>query len=144
MIDDIYNRKIIEFAAQIDHIGKLDNPDATSSQHSRICGSTVTVDIKVDAGIVTEFAHEVRACALGQASSAIMAKHIVGSTIVELRGLRETMIAMLEKGGEPPKGKFADFACLEPVKNYKARQPSTLLTFNAVVDCFDQIEQKIV
>ena len=142
MIDEIYNDKILGFAAHIDKIGRLDAPDATAQKHSRICGSTVRVDLKMKNGIVTDFAHIVRACALGQASSSLMASHIIGSTGEELRSLRNTVWLMLTENGPAPTGKFAEFACLEPIKNYKARQPSTMLTFDAVVDCIDQIEAR--
>ena len=142
MIDEIYNDKILGYAAHIDKIGRLPHADATAQKHSRICGSTVTVDLNMENGIVTGFAHIVRACALGQASSSLMASHIIGLKADELRTLRETIWQMLTENGPAPKGKFADFACLEPIKNYKARQPSTMLTFDAVVDCIDQIESR--
>lgn len=140
MIDEIYNDKILGYAAHIDKIGRLPHPDATAQKHSRICGSTITVDLKMENGIVTDFAHIVRACALGQASSSLMASHIIGLTAEELRNLRQTIWLMLTEDGPAPNGKFADFACLQPIKDYKARQPSTMLTFDAVVDCIDQIE----
>lgn len=142
MIDEIYNDKILGYAAHIDKIGRLPHPDATAQKHSRICGSTVTVDLKMENGIVTDFAHIVRACALGQASSSLMARHIIGLTAGELRNLRQTIWLMLTEDGPAPDGKFADFACLQPIKDYKARQPSTMLTFDAVVDCIDQIENR--
>lgn len=142
MIDEIYNDKILGYAAHIDKIGRLSHPDATAQKHSRICGSTVTVDLKMENGIVTDFAHIVRACALGQASSSLMASHVIGLTAGELRNLRQTIWLMLTEDGPAPNGKFADFACLQPIKNYKARQPSTMLTFDAVVDCIDQIENR--
>lgn len=142
MIDEIYNDKILGYAAHIDKIGRLPHPDATAQKHSRICGSTVTVDLKMENGIVTDFAHIVRACALGQASSSLMASHIIGLTAGELRNLRQTIWLMLTEDGPVPDGKFADFACLQPIKDYKARQPSTMLTFDAVVDCIDQIENR--
>ena len=87
MIDEIYNDKILGYAAHIDKIGRLDKPDATAQKHSRICGSTVTVDLKMKNGVVTEFAHVVRACALGQASSSLMASHVIGLSANELRSL---------------------------------------------------------
>src|SRR5206468_11196020 len=93
-------------------------------------------------GVVSDFAHDVRACALGQASSSLMARHVVGATPEELKALREIMIAMLKAGGPPPQGKWAEFAVLEPVRDYKARHASTLLTFDAVVDAINQIEAK--
>ena len=142
MIDDIYNDKILGYAAHIEKIGRLPHPDATAQKHSRICGSTVTVDLNMKDGLVTDFAHIVRACALGQASSSLMASHIIGSSAEELRNLRQTVWLMLTENGPAPVGKFSDFACLEPIKNYKARQPSTMLTFDAVVDCINQIEKQ--
>jgi NifU-like protein involved in Fe-S cluster formation len=94
-------------------------------------------------GIVTDFGHDVKACALGQASSSIMARNIIGSNAAELRELRDTVTKMLKDNGVPPKdGKWADIAVLEPVRDYKARHASTLLTFNAVVDAIEQIEAK--
>jgi len=142
MIDDVYNRKILAFAGNIDRIGRLENPDATATAHSKLCGSTVTIDLKMDNGIVIDFAHDVKACALGQASSSIMAQHVVGATSQELRVVRDQMLKMLKENGKPPDGKWADLALLEPVRDYKARHASTMLTFDAVVDAIGQIEGK--
>jgi len=141
MLSDIYNRRVLELAADIPRQGRLAAPQASARAHSKLCGSTVTVDLSLTDGKVSDFAHDVRACALGQASSSLMARHIIGATPAELRALRETMIAMLKAGGPPPQGKWADFAVLEPVREYKARHASTLLTFDAVVDALGQIER---
>ena len=140
MIDDIYNAKILEFAGNIGHLGHLENPMATATTHSKLCGSTVTVDLSVSEGVVSSFAHEVKACALGQASAAIMANTIIGSKPDELRALKDAMYAMLKEDGPPPEGRFEDAKFLQPVKDYKARQASCLLPFDAVVDALDQIE----
>ena len=142
MIDDVYNAKILGFAGNIARIGRLEHPDATAKAHSKLCGSTVVVDITMQDGVVTDFAHDVKACALGQASSSIMAANVVGATAQELRAVRETMLKMLKENGAPPQGRFADLKYLEPVREYKARHASTMLTFDAVVDAIDQIEQK--
>lgn len=142
MLNDIYNRRILELAADIPRIGRLESPDASATAHSKLCGSTVTVDVKVADGVVSDFAHEVKACALGQASSSIMARHIIGATPDELRALRDQMRAMLKENGPVPDGKWSDCAVLEPVREYKARHASTLLTFDAVVDALDQIANK--
>ena len=142
MLNDIYNRRIIELAGNIPRLGRLASPDASATAHSKLCGSTVKVDLKMDGPIVTDFAHEVKACALGQASSSIMASHVIGSTASELRELRETVGKMLKDNGSPPQGKWADIALLEPVREYKARHASTMLTFDAVVDAIGQIEAK--
>jgi NifU-like protein involved in Fe-S cluster formation len=142
MLNDIYNRRVLELAADIPRQGRLASPQATAKAHSKLCGSTVTIDLSVADGKVSDFAHDVRACALGQASSSLMARHVIGATPEELRELRETMVAMLKANGPPPSGKFADFAVLEPVREYKARHASTLLTFDAVVDALGQIAAK--
>ncbi|MCF7645068.1 iron-sulfur cluster assembly scaffold protein [Bacillus subtilis] len=144
MINDMYNARILEFAGNIPHIGRLEAPDATAKAHSKLCGSTVLVDLKVQDGVVTDFAHEVKACALGQATSSVMARHIIGSTEAELRELQAQMTAMLKENGAPPEGRFEDLRFFEPVRDYKARHASTLLTFDAVVDCLDQIAAKAV
>lgn len=142
MIDDVYNAKILGFAGNIPRIGRLEHPDATAMAHSKLCGSTVTVDLKMDGDVVTDFAHDVKACALGQASSSIMASRVVGAHADELREVRETMRRMLKENGPPPEGRFADLRYLEPVRDYKARHASTMLTFDAVVDAIGQIEKK--
>jgi NifU-like protein involved in Fe-S cluster formation len=139
MINDVYNKKILGLAADIPHLGRLPNPDATAIAHSKLCGSKVTVDINMKDGKVSGFAHDVKACALGQASSSIMARHVIGSTPDELRTLRDEMHKMLKENGDPPQGKWADCEALLPVRDFKARHASTLLTFDAVVDAVNQI-----
>lgn len=142
MLNDIYNKKIIELAGNIPRLGRLPDPDASATAHSKLCGSTVKVDLKMQDGVVSDFAHDVKACALGQASSSIMARHVIGSNAAELRELRETVRKMLKENGAPPEGKWGDIALLEPVRDYKARHASTMLTFDAVVDAIGQIETK--
>ena len=142
MLDDIYNKRILELAGTIPRIGRLDRPDASATAHSRLCGSTVTVDLKIDGDVVTDFSHEVRACALGQASSSIMARHVVGADAAELRSVRDAMLKMLKENGPPPDGRFSELKFLEPVRDYKARHASTMLTFDAVVDAIGQIEAR--
>ncbi len=140
MLNDIYNRRILELAGDIPRLGRLAAPDASSTAHSKLCGSTVTVDLSVTDGVVSDFAHDVKACALGQASSSIMARHVVGSSAQELRDVREQVRRMLKENGAPPSGKWADVAVLEPVRDYKARHASTLLTFDAVVAALEKVE----
>ncbi len=141
-MDDIYNSKILELAGNIPRAGRLEDADATSEKHSKLCGSRVRVYLKLRDGVVTDFAHEVRACALGQASSSVMGSQVVGATPVEIRQAREDMLAMLKADGEGPSGRFQDMRYLKPVKDYKARHASTMLTFDAVVDALDQIAAK--
>lgn len=142
MLDDIYNRRILELAGNIPRLGRLPAPDGSATAHSRLCGSTVTVDLTLADGVVSDFAHDVKACALGQASSSIMARVIVGATPAELRDAREAMRRMLKENGPPPGGRFADCAALEPVRDFKARHASTMLTFDAVAAALDIAEAK--
>ena len=142
MINDVYNARILQLAAEIPRLGRLPAPQASATAHSKLCGSTVTVDLCVADGRVSDFAHDVKACALGQASSSIMARHVVGSTPEELRDLREQVRRMLKENAPPPAGKWADVAVLEPVRDYKARHASTLLAFDAVVKALDEIEAR--
>jgi NifU-like protein involved in Fe-S cluster formation len=142
MLNEVYNKRILELAGNIPRLGRLPAPDASATAHSKLCGSTVTIDLRMNGDTVTDFAHEVKACALGQASSSIMARNVIGAKAPELRALRDTVRKMLKENGSPPDGKWGDIAVLEPVRDYKARHASTMLTFDAVVSAIDQIEAK--
>jgi len=137
---DIYNHRILDLAGNIPRRGRLAAPGATATAHSKLCGSTVVVDLVMTDGRVIDFAQDVKACALGQAAASIMARHVIGATGPELRALRDQVRAMLKENGPPPQGKWDDIAILEPVRDFKARHASTLLTFDATVDCVNQIE----
>ncbi|RYC31855.1 iron-sulfur cluster assembly scaffold protein [Lichenibacterium minor] len=138
MLSDIYNSRILHLAGNLPRVGRLSAPDGSATAHSKLCGSTVTVDVALDAdGRVADFAHDVKACALGQASSSIMASGVVGTDAAELRALRDAMRAMLKAGAAPPAGRWTDCAVLEPVRDYKARHASTLLTFDATVEAVE-------
>ncbi|WP_038300833.1 iron-sulfur cluster assembly scaffold protein [Candidatus Micropelagos thuwalensis] len=144
MMDALYSQKILALVAKIDRIGQLDAPDARASAVSKLCGSKVCVDMNMHDGIVTDFAHEVEACALGQASSAIMAREIIGATPDELRTVARDMRRMLKENGDPPQnsdrgGNWSELSLLESVRDYKNRHASTLLTFDAVEDCLAQL-----
>lgn len=140
MLNDIYSRRILELAADIPLLGTLPDADASAKAHSKLCGSTVTVYLKLEGDVVSAFAHDVKACALGQASSSIMGRHVIGSTVEELQAIKDEMHRMLKAGGEPPSGKWADLALLEPARDLKARHASILLTFDAVVDALARVK----
>ncbi len=141
-LDDIYSHRILELAANIPRGEPLKDPDATATAHSKLCGSTVRVDLKMEGDVVTDYGQIVKACLLGQSACSIMARHIIGSRADELREVGAQMRRMLKQGGPPPTGKWQDLAILEPVRNYKARHASTLLVFDAVEDAIAQIEAK--
>lgn len=140
--DEIYSDQLLALAAAMPRTQRLAAPQATAKAHSKLCGSTVEVDLVMDGDTVAEYGQTVRACLLGQAASSIMGREIVGSTAAELRHIGAEMRKMLKEGGPPPTGRWKDLALLEPVRDYKARQPSTLLVFDAVEDAIGQIEAK--
>ena len=141
-LSDLYNARIIELAAGIGPARKLADPDASASAHSKLCGSTIHVDLKMRDGRVSEFAQTVKACLLGQSSAAIMERNIVGSTADELRDVAAQMRRMLKENGPPPGGRWSDLAVLEPVRDVKARHASTMLVFDAVEKALDAIEAR--
>jgi NifU-like protein involved in Fe-S cluster formation len=132
MIDDLYSAKLLALAANLPRLGRLSAPDASVERISKLCGSRVLVDVKVADGRVADFAQEVKACALGQASAAVLGAHVIGASLPELEAARSGLKAMLKEGAAPPEGRFADLSILAPVKDYPARHASTMLAFEAV------------
>lgn len=131
-LDDIYSTRLLELAADIPHARRLDDADATATAHSKLCGSTIAVDLCVEQGRIVRFGQDVKACLLGQAAAAIVGREIVGTTLGEFRAVTTAMRAMLLDGGPPPTGRWADLSLLAPVRDYKHRQTSTLLIFDAI------------
>ena len=141
-LSEIYNTRILELSANIPRAERLPDADATAAAHSKLCGSTVTVDIKLDGDRVSAFGQTVKACLLGQAAASVVGRNILGTSAVELREVGGTMRRMLKENGPPPAGRWADLAVLEPVKDYKARHASTLLVFDAVEAALDKAQAK--
>lgn len=131
-LSEIYNTRILELAAEIPRSARLAEPDATATAHSKLCGSTVIVDINLAGGRVVDFGQTVKACLLGQSAASVMGREIIGATPDELHEIARVMRAMLKEDGPVPTGRWADLAVLQPVKDYKARHASTLLVFEAV------------
>ncbi len=138
-LGDIYNDRILALAAAIPPAQRLAAPDASATAHSKMCGSTITVDLKMAGDRVAEFGQTVKACLLGQAAASVMAQHVIGASAADLRAVAEQMRRMLRERGAPPAGVWADLAVLEPVRDVKARHASTLLVFDAVVRALDAI-----
>jgi NifU-like protein involved in Fe-S cluster formation len=141
-LSEIYNQRILELSANIPRTERLADADATATAHSKLCGSTVSVDIKLAEGRVSGFGQTVKACLLGQAAASIMARNIVGTDASELREVGAAMRRMLKANGPPPRGRWADLAVLEPVRDYKARHASTLLVFDAVETALAEVDSK--
>ena len=141
-LSDLYSDKILEIAGNQPVPGRLTDADASARKLSRVCGSTIEVDIKVSDGVIVGYGHDISACALGQTSAAIVAINVVGTPTVEFRRVRDEMTAMLKADGAPPAGeKWADLKYLEPVRDYRPRHTSTLLVFDAVVEALDKLER---
>jgi NifU-like protein involved in Fe-S cluster formation len=142
MLNEIYNERILKLAADIARTERLIAPDASATAISKLCGSKVTVDVKMDGDRVSDYGADIKACALGQASSAIMAQHVIGASAAELHEIGAAMRRMLKENGEPPRalydGKWIDLEVLEPVRDYKARHASTLLVFDAVEEAVEK------
>lgn len=134
MLDDLYSSKILSLAANLPRAGRLAAPDATAEKVAKLCGSRVVVDVLMEGDTVTDFAQDVKACALGQAAASVLGAHVVGATVGEIEMARDQFRAMLKMGGPPPAGRFSDIAMLEPVKDYAPRHASTLLAFEATAD----------
>ena len=134
MIDELYSTRLLKLAAEMPRAGRLVDPDASSEKVSKLCGSRVVVDVKVDGDRVADFAQDVKACALGQAAAAVLGAHVIGASLAELQTTRDAFRAMLKADGPPPEGRFADLALLAPVKAYQARHTSTMLAFEAVAE----------
>ncbi len=140
--EDIYSQRILELAAAIPRTARLATPHASATAHSKLCGSTVTVDLAMEGDVVTDYGQSVKACLLGQSAASVMGREVIGSNAEELRAVGAAMRKMLKQGGPPPAGKWADLAMLEPVRDYRARHASTLLVFDAVEDAIGQIEAR--
>jgi NifU-like protein involved in Fe-S cluster formation len=141
-LEDIYSQRILELAANSPRGKRLDHPQATATAHSKLCGSTITLDIRMHGDRIVDYGQQIRACLLGQSSAAVVAAHVVGSTSAEIRDIGRQMRAMLKEGGPPPAGKWHDLAALEPVRDVKGRHASTLLVFDALEKAIGEIEAK--
>jgi NifU-like protein involved in Fe-S cluster formation len=141
-LSDLYNARIMELAAAIPRTARLPNADATATAHSKLCGSTITVDLVLRDGRIADFGQNVRACLLGQASASVVGREIIGATPDEFGAVASDMRAMLRDGSRTPSGKWADLAVLEPVRAVKARHASTLLVFDGVEKALAAIAQQ--
>ncbi len=139
MIDDIYNTEVLRLAAHISRIDPLRKADAEAELRSPLCGSTIAVQICVADGRITDYAQEVKACALGQAAASVMAAQVIGKDAEEITGVRTLVEAMLKSDGAPPAGDWAALAAVQPAKDAKARHGAILLPFDAVLKALTEI-----
>ncbi|QCO56898.1 iron-sulfur cluster assembly scaffold protein (plasmid) [Pseudorhodobacter turbinis] len=130
----LYSGRILELAADIPHVGRLENPQATVRKRSPLCGSVVTVDVVMADGRIAEFAQDVKACALGQAAAAIVGHAIIGCTAAELGDARDALHKMLSEEGPVPPAPFDGFAALQPARDFRNRHASILLAITAAAE----------
>lgn len=140
-MDDLYHPRILELAANMPHVGRLDAPDGAATKVSRVCGSVVSVELKLRDGVVSDIAVHPKACALGQASTAILAMNAIGAKPTEIRAARDGLRAMLKEGGAPPAGRFWELRHLEGVRDYPPRHTSTMLAFDAAVEALEMAQR---
>lgn len=133
----LYSARILGLAADIPHLGRLPVPQGTARRRSPLCGSTVTADVVVKDGRVAEFAQDVKACALGQASAAVLGEVVIGRTLPELQAARDALRAMLKDGGPVPPAPFQGYEVLAPARDYKNRHASILLALEAVCEAME-------
>ncbi len=139
MFGELYHNRVLELAADILHVGQLADAQGSSLKVSRVCGSTVQVDVKLDTqGRIAEIAVDPKACALGQAATSILARHAIGRSLAEIEAARDALNAMLKDGAEPPQGEFWELRHLQPVRDYPPRHTSTMLAFEAVAEAMKQ------
>ena len=136
MFTDLYNSDILTLSSTLEN-ASLPSPDGTARKVSKLCGSWLEIDLNIDDGVVSDCAMRVQACALGQASAAILKQSIIDASLEELTAARDSLHAMLKTGGEPPTGRFAKLAVMSGVAKYPARHTSTMLAFDAAVAAFE-------
>jgi NifU-like protein involved in Fe-S cluster formation len=139
-MEDLYHPRILELAADISHVGRLTSPDGAATKVSRVCGSVVTVELKLKDGRISDIAVHPKACALGQAATGVLAMHAIGATPNEIRAARDALRAMLKDGAPPPTGRFWELRHLEGVKDYPPRHASTMLAFDAAVEALEKAQ----
>ena len=137
MIDDLYSDRILRLAANMPRAGRLAQPHGTAEKTAKLCGSRITVDVRLEDGRIADFAQEVKACALGQAAAAVVGANVVGATVDEVRAARDAFRLMLKQGAPAPTGRFADLGVLAPVRDFPPRHASTLLALEATVAAVD-------
>ncbi len=137
----LYSQKILALAADIPRIGRLEHPDATVQKRSPICGSTVKIDMTVEHGKVSDYAQDVKACALGQAAASVVGSAIIGRTAEEIQTARDQLLAMLKDDGPAPTAPFDGFEVLLPAKDYKNRHASIMLAIEASLEAIRDTEK---
>jgi len=137
----LYSARILQLAADIPHLTRLNAPHATVKRRSPLCGSTVTVDLSLEDGRISEFGQDVKACALGQAAASVVGGAVLGATRQQVETARDQLKAMLKQDGPPPAAPFDGLEVLIPARDYKNRHASIMLALEATVEAMTLAEQ---
>jgi NifU-like protein involved in Fe-S cluster formation len=137
----LYSNRILALAADIPHAERLEAPQASEMKRSPLCGSTVTIDVNVANGVVSDFGQDVKACALGQAAASVLGAGVIGQTLDTVRKGRDQLSAMLKSDGAVPDAPFEGLEVLQPAKAYRNRHASILLAFDATVCALESLSQ---
>ncbi len=137
----LYSARILQLAADIPHLQRLAEPDATIKRRSPLCGSTVTVDVRVRDGRIVDFGQDVKACALGQAAASVVGSAVIGATRQQVETARDQLKAMLKEGGPVPDAPFDGLEVLIPAREYKNRHASIMLALEATAEAMARAEQ---
>ncbi|WP_322865804.1 iron-sulfur cluster assembly scaffold protein [Aquicoccus sp. G2-2] len=136
----LYSERILALAADIPHLERLEQPDATVKRRAPLCGSTVTVDITLDNGKISTYGQDVKACALGQAAASVVGANVIGCTRSQIESARDALLAMLKSDGPTPPAPFDGLEVLRPARDYKNRHASIMLTLEAITEAMDAAE----
>ncbi len=142
MIEALYTREVLRLAASAPSCGHLEAPDVAVTKTSRICGSRISIEVRFRNGKVSEYAQTIKACALGQASATIVARHIIGKTLEDIAPVAEAVGKLLREAGPPPGGEWADFKVFIPARRHKSRHSAIMLPFEALHEAFSCVEKK--
>ncbi len=137
----LYSGQILALAADIPHLARLDDPDATVKKRSPLCGSTVTVDLDVEDGRIARYGQDVKACALGQAAASVVGGAIIGATRAQVETARDQLKAMLKEDGPAPDAPFDGLEVLRPARDYKNRHASIMLALDASAEAMAKAEE---
>ena len=130
----LYSRDILRLAASIPHHRRLDHPQASAEKASPICGSRVVVDVVLDGeGRIAALGQGVKACALGQASAALMGAHAIGRTGADLAAASAALSHFLSGESDQPGG-WPGREIFSEARRFSARPASILLPFPAAAE----------
>ncbi len=137
----LYSQHILELAADIPHLGHLDSPHGRARKRSPLCGSMVTVELCLENGRISDFAQDVKACALGQAAASVVGRRAIGCRREEIERARDQLAAMLKRGGPAPDAPFDALEVLRPARDFRNRHASILLALEATLAAMEAAEE---